>query len=201
MCARHRAGSRAPRSEPQKAGNYRCLSLSITDSLNTSGGSAEPSHPPLQLGGELLLSNNPASPAPSSKATWNNLARLQAAAEWQQGRSYDPFSCSSQVAFVFVSSPVFAGNHPVVFEDRNVRFLRCGLLILLQCSGDLLHNQRQCRQKGIQSADLNWTVQNTVTSTLTWCSLQTTPWFWGGYGIISRGFVWSYCVTFYHTNS
>lgn len=43
----------APRSRPQRAGNYRCLSLSITDSLNTSGGSCEPSRPRLQLGGEL----------------------------------------------------------------------------------------------------------------------------------------------------
>lgn len=80
MCARHRAGSRAPRSEPQKAGNYRCLSLSITDSLNTSGGSVEPSHPPLQLGGELLLSNNPASPTPRPRPpeiTWPAPRQLQ----------------------------------------------------------------------------------------------------------------------------
>lgn len=41
-----------------------------------------------------------------------------------------------------------------MFGDRNVRFLRCGLLIPVQCSGDLLHNQRQCRQKGIQSTEL-----------------------------------------------
>ena len=51
MCARHSAGSRALWSKPQKARNYRCLSFSITESLNTSGGIVEPSHPPLQLGG------------------------------------------------------------------------------------------------------------------------------------------------------
>ena len=58
MCARHRAGSRVLWSKPQKAKNYRCLSFSITQSLNTSRGTAEPSHPPLQLGGNSLLSNN-----------------------------------------------------------------------------------------------------------------------------------------------
>lgn len=175
MCARHRAGSRALRSEPQKAGNYRCLSLSITDSLNTSGGSAKPSHPPLQLGGELLLSNNPASPTPCPRPpeiTWPASRQLQSD---NKDAVMTLFHAVQKVAFVFVSSPVFAGNHPVVFEDRNVRFLRCGLLILLQCSGDLLHNQRQSRQKGIQSTNLQWTDQNTVTLTLTRCSLQTTP--------------------------
>ena len=51
MCARHSAGWRALWSKPQKARNYRCLSFSITESLNTSGGIVEPSHPLLQLGG------------------------------------------------------------------------------------------------------------------------------------------------------
>lgn len=59
MCARHRAGSRALRSEPQKARNYCCLSFSITESLNTSGGTTRPPPRPLQLGGKLSLSNNP----------------------------------------------------------------------------------------------------------------------------------------------
>lgn len=59
MCARHRAGSRALQSKPQKARNYRCLSFSITESLNTSGGTTRPPPAPLQLGGKLSLSNNP----------------------------------------------------------------------------------------------------------------------------------------------
>lgn len=59
MCARHRAGSRALQSKSQKARNYRCLSFSITESLNTSGGTTRPPPAPLQLGGKLSLSNNP----------------------------------------------------------------------------------------------------------------------------------------------
>lgn len=59
MCARHSAGSRALRSKPQKARNYRCLTFSITESLNTSGGTTRPPPRPLQLGWKLLLSNNP----------------------------------------------------------------------------------------------------------------------------------------------
>lgn len=52
-------GSRALQSKPQKARNYRCLSFSITESLNTSGGTTRPPPAPLQLGGKLSLSNNP----------------------------------------------------------------------------------------------------------------------------------------------
>lgn len=79
----------------QQAGNYHCLSLSITDSLNSSGGSCEPSCPWLQLGGELACFLTICSPA-----IWKNLAFVQAAAEWRE------HSC----CFLFYHSKLFVGG-------------------------------------------------------------------------------------------
>lgn len=148
MCARHRAGSRALWSKPQKARNYRCLSFSITESLNTSGGTAEPSHRPLQLGGKLLLSNNlqfrllPSCPKPP-EITWLTFWQLQCDSEMQLWL----FSDSWHVAMLSLHLPLvlvlFLETRPVVFKDRNVSFLmsvKCSLLILSQFSDDLLHN-------------------------------------------------------------
>lgn len=84
MCTRHRAGSRALWSKPQKAKNYCCLSVSITESLNTSRGATQPSHPPLQLGGNsCFLTICSEASSLLSKATWNNLAHIPTAAVWQ----------------------------------------------------------------------------------------------------------------------
>lgn len=114
MCARHRAGSRAPQSKPQKARNYRCLSFSITESLNTSGGTTRPPPAPLQLGGKLSLSNNPQ--LGCFLLVQGHLKQLG----WSSGRCGVTVRCSLYLVgtgdgYWSISS----GNHLVIVENKS----------------------------------------------------------------------------------